>query len=70
MKYLGDDQKREKEKNKKITSILLKHNIEISLVFSFILATWVVAKIYPIDILIYGKKITLKELCRWLVYNG
>jgi len=42
----------------------------VSLIVGFILATWIAAKIYRIGILIYGKKITLKELGRWLVYKG
>lgn len=39
------------------------------LVAGFIGATWVAAKIYRTGILMYGKKITYKELLKWLRYN-
>jgi len=42
----------------------------VCLIAGFILATWLAAKIYRVGILIYGKKITLKELGRWLFYKG
>lgn len=42
----------------------------VSLIVGFILATWLAAKIYRIGILIYGKKITVKELGKWLFYKG
>jgi len=38
----------------------------ISLILSFMLAVWFAAKIYRTGILMYGKKITLKEMIRWL----
>lgn len=40
----------------------------ISLVLGFIFTTWVAAKIYRVGILIYGKKITFKEVGKWLFY--
>jgi len=45
--------------------------IAVSLVLlygTFILTTWIAAKIYRTGILIYGKKITYKELWKWLRY--
>lgn len=41
-----------------ITSMLL-------LIFGFIGTTWVAAKIYRTGILLYGKKVTLKEMWKW-----
>src|SRR6185437_16053226 len=39
------------------------------LVASFIAAVWLAGKIYRIGILMYGKKITWKELGKWLFYS-
>ena len=36
------------------------------LVTGFILTTYIAARIYRVGILMYGKKITLKEMGRWL----
>jgi ABC-2 type transport system permease protein len=47
------------------------HEIILSmtlLVFGFILTTWLAAKIYRTGILMYGKKISYKELWKWLRY--
>lgn len=38
----------------------------LSLLISFALAVWLAAKIYRTGILMYGKKVTLKEMIRWL----
>jgi ABC-2 type transport system permease protein len=40
------------------------------LILGFIGATWLAGKIYRTGILLYGKKITYKELSRWLFYKG
>jgi ABC-2 type transport system permease protein len=40
------------------------------LVLGFVGATWLAAKIYRTGILLYGKKVTYKELMRWLFYKG
>ena len=40
------------------------------LVIGFIGATWMAAKIYRTGILMYGKKVTYKELWKWLFYKG
>jgi ABC-2 type transport system permease protein len=40
------------------------------LVAGFLLTTWLAAKIYRTGILLYGKKITYRELVRWLFYRG
>lgn len=37
-----------------------------SLIISFLVAVWLAAKIYRTGILMYGKKVTLKEMIRWL----
>jgi len=42
----------------------------VSLIIGFVIATWVAAKIYRVGILIYGKKITLRELANWVVYKN
>ncbi|KAA5535002.1 ABC transporter permease [Taibaiella lutea] len=39
----------------------------VLLVLGFILTTWMAGKIYRTGILMYGKKITLKEVGKWLV---
>lgn len=39
----------------------------ICLILGFIGTTWVAAKIYRTGILLYGKKVTLKEVGKWLV---
>ncbi len=38
------------------------------LILSFIGSTWVAAKIYRTGILMYGKKVTWKEMLKWLKY--
>ena len=38
------------------------------LLLTFVACTWVAAKIYRTGILMYGKKITYKELWKWLKY--
>ena len=38
------------------------------LLISFVVCTWLAAKIYRTGILMYGKKITYKELWKWLKY--
>lgn len=40
----------------------------VSLVGGFLLVTWIAAKIYRTGILMYGKRVTWKELVRWLRY--
>lgn len=40
------------------------------LVLGFIGTTWVAARIYRVGILMYGKKITYKELSKWVFYKG
>ncbi len=39
------------------------------LVLGFIIATWLAAKIYRTGILMYGKKVSWKELGKWLFYR-
>lgn len=50
-----------------IWELLLSMNL---LVLGFIGATWMAAKIYRTGILMYGKKVTYKELWKWLFYKG
>ncbi len=38
------------------------------LILSFILTTWMASKIYRVGILMYGKKVSYKELWKWLRY--
>lgn len=40
------------------------------LVVGFLFTTWLAAKIYRTGILLYGKKISWKELGKWLFYKG
>jgi ABC-2 type transport system permease protein len=40
------------------------------LILGFLGTTWVAAKIYRTGVLMYGKKITYKELWKWLFYKG
>jgi len=40
------------------------------LIVGFLATTWIAAKIYRTGILMYGKKITYKELWKWLFYKG
>lgn len=40
------------------------------LVFGFVLTTWFAAKIYRTGILMYGKKISYRELWKWLRYKN
>jgi len=40
------------------------------LVLGFIGTIWVAARIYRVGILMYGKKITYRELSKWLFYKG
>ncbi len=42
----------------------------ILLILGFLGTTWMAAKIYRTGILMYGKKITYKELWKWLFYKG
>lgn len=40
------------------------------LVLSFIGSTWIAAKIYRTGILMYGKKISWREMIKWISYKG
>jgi ABC-2 type transport system permease protein len=40
------------------------------LIAGFIFTTWIAAKIYRTGILMHGKKITWKELGKWMFYKG
>jgi ABC-2 type transport system permease protein len=42
----------------------------VLLVLGFIFTTWMGAKIYRTGILMYGKKVSWKELVKWLFYKG
>jgi ABC-2 type transport system permease protein len=41
----------------------------VLLVLGFLLTTWIAAKIYRTGILMYGKKISYKELWKWITYR-
>ncbi|MCK9321894.1 MAG: ABC transporter permease, partial [Bacteroidales bacterium] len=40
------------------------------LVISFVFMTWFAAKIYRVGILMYGKKVSYKELWKWFRYKN
>lgn len=40
------------------------------LVAGFVGVTWIAARIYRVGILMYGKKVTYKELGKWMFYKG
>ena len=40
------------------------------LVAGFVGVTWVAARIYRVGILMYGKKVTYRELSKWMFYKG
>lgn len=40
------------------------------LIAGFIFTTWIAARIYRVGILMYGKKVTWKELSKWIFYKG
>jgi ABC-2 type transport system permease protein len=40
------------------------------LIAGFLFTTWIASKIYRVGILMYGKKVTLKELGKWVFYRG
>ena len=40
------------------------------LVLGFIFTVWVAARIYRVGVLMYGKKVTYKELGKWMFYKG
>jgi ABC-2 type transport system permease protein len=40
------------------------------LIITTIGAIWIAAKIYKTGLLLYGKKITLKELVKWIRYKN
>jgi len=42
----------------------------VLLVATFIGTTWLAGRIYRTGILMYGKKVTWKELGKWLFYKG
>ena len=42
----------------------------ILLVLGFLGCSWISARIYRVGILMYGKKITLKEMAKWMFYKG
>jgi ABC-2 type transport system permease protein len=42
----------------------------VLLIAGFVGVTWVAARIYRVGILMYGKKVTYKELSRWMFYKG
>ena len=41
----------------------------VLLILGFLGTTWLAARIYKTGILMYGKKITYKELSKWLFYK-
>lgn len=42
----------------------------VLLVLGFVGTTWLAARIYRVGILMYGKKVTFRELSKWVFYKG
>jgi ABC-2 type transport system permease protein len=42
----------------------------VLLVIGFLGCSWISARIYRVGILMYGKKVTVKEMAKWLFYKG
>jgi ABC-2 type transport system permease protein len=42
----------------------------VLLVLGFLGCSWISARIYRVGILMYGKKITVKEMAKWMFYKG
>jgi ABC-2 type transport system permease protein len=42
----------------------------VLLVLGFIFTTWLAGRIYRVGILMYGKKVTYRELSKWMFYKG
>ena len=42
----------------------------VVLVITFLITTWLAAKIYRTGILMYGKKVTWRELWKWIKYKN
>jgi ABC-2 type transport system permease protein len=42
----------------------------VLLIGGFIFTTWVASRIYRVGILMYGKKVSFKELGKWFMYQG
>jgi ABC-2 type transport system permease protein len=40
------------------------------LIGGFIFTTWLASRIYRVGILMYGKKVTWKELGKWIFYKS
>jgi ABC-2 type transport system permease protein len=40
------------------------------LVIGFLACSWISARIYRVGILMYGKKVSFKELSKWIFYKG
>ncbi|SET75233.1 ABC transporter permease [Hymenobacter actinosclerus] len=40
------------------------------LIAGFVFTVWIAARIYRVGVLMYGKKVTYKELSKWLFYKG
>ena len=50
----------------KLWELLLSGSL---LILTFIATTWMAGKIYRTGILMYGKKVSYKELWKWLTYK-
>ena len=42
----------------------------IFLILGIVLITWLAARIYRVGIFMYGKKVSFKELSKWIMYKG
>lgn len=42
----------------------------VLLVLGFLACSWISARIYRVGILMYGKKVSIKELSKWIFYKG
>ncbi|MNL73879.1 hypothetical protein D3C87_1994080 [compost metagenome] len=41
----------------------------VLLILGFMGTTWIAARIYRVGILMYGKKVSYKELAKWIFYK-
>ena len=53
--------------NAEVWEVLLSISL---LILTFIGTTWIGSRIYKVGILMYGKKVTYKEMFKWIRYKS